>query len=76
MCANSTGCELAFLSASDAAVSQEVADGKITIQSACALNTRYNYNVHDFRNDISDYYTSYAHVLKLYNNHYMQVEAK
>jgi hypothetical protein len=29
------------LSASDATVSQEVADGKISVQSACALNTRY-----------------------------------
>jgi hypothetical protein len=42
MCANSTGRAQAFLSASDAEVSQEVADGKISIQSACALNTRYN----------------------------------
>jgi hypothetical protein len=42
MCANSTGRAQAFLSASDAAVSQEVADGKIGIQSACALNTRYD----------------------------------
>jgi hypothetical protein len=41
MCANSTGRAQAFLSASDAAVSQEFADGKISIQSACALNTRY-----------------------------------
>jgi hypothetical protein len=41
MCANSTGRAPAFLSASDAAVSQEVADVKISIQSACALNTRY-----------------------------------
>jgi hypothetical protein len=32
MCANSTGRAQAFLSASDAAVSQEVADGKISIQ--------------------------------------------
>jgi hypothetical protein len=42
MCANSTGRAQAFLSASDAAVSLEVADGKINVQSACALNTRYN----------------------------------
>jgi hypothetical protein len=41
MCANSTSHAQEFLSASDAAVSQEVADGKISIQSACALNTRY-----------------------------------
>jgi hypothetical protein len=41
MCANGTGRAQAFLSASDVAVSQEVADGKISIQSACALNTRY-----------------------------------
>jgi hypothetical protein len=41
MCANSTGRAQAFLSASDGAVSQEVADAKISIQSACALNTRY-----------------------------------
>jgi hypothetical protein len=43
MCANSTGRAQAFLSASDAAVSREVADGKISIQSARALNTRYVY---------------------------------
>jgi hypothetical protein len=41
MYVNSTGRAQAFLSASDAAVSQEVADGKSSIQSACALNTRY-----------------------------------
>jgi hypothetical protein len=41
MCANSTGHAQAFVSASDAAVSQEVTDGKTSIQSACALNTRY-----------------------------------
>jgi hypothetical protein len=41
MCANSTSRAQAFLSESDVAVSQEVADGKIGIQSACALNTRY-----------------------------------
>jgi hypothetical protein len=40
MCANSTGRSQAFLSASDAAVSQEVVDEKISIQSACALNTQ------------------------------------
>jgi hypothetical protein len=32
----------AFLTASGAALSEEVADGKINVQSACALNTRYN----------------------------------
>jgi hypothetical protein len=31
----------AFLSASGAALSQEVADGKYNVQSHCALNTRY-----------------------------------
>jgi hypothetical protein len=41
MCSNSTGRAQAFLSASDAAVLQEVADSKIGIQSAFALNTRY-----------------------------------
>jgi hypothetical protein len=41
MCANSANHAQAFLSASVAAVSQEVAYGKISIQSACALNTRY-----------------------------------
>jgi hypothetical protein len=41
MCANSTGSTQAFLSASDAAVSEKVADCKISIQSACALNTLY-----------------------------------
>jgi hypothetical protein len=34
MCANSTGRMQAFLSASDAAVLQEVANGKISIESA------------------------------------------
>jgi hypothetical protein len=42
MCANSTSRTQTFLLASDAAVSQKAANGKITIQSACALNTRYN----------------------------------
>jgi hypothetical protein len=42
MCANSTDRTQLFLSASDAAVSQEAADGKISIQSACSLNTRYS----------------------------------
>jgi hypothetical protein len=41
MCANSINYAQAFLTASDAALSQEVADGKISIQSAYALNTRY-----------------------------------
>jgi hypothetical protein len=41
MCANSTGRTRAFLLASNAVVSQEVADGKISIQAACAQNTRY-----------------------------------
>jgi hypothetical protein len=43
MCANTTGRAQAFLSAGNAAVSQEVEDEKISIQSACALNTRYLY---------------------------------
>jgi hypothetical protein len=34
MCANSTGRAQAFISASGAAVSQEVADSKINMQSA------------------------------------------
>jgi hypothetical protein len=38
MCAKSTGRAQVFLSASDSAVSQEVADGKFSIQSACALS--------------------------------------
>jgi hypothetical protein len=41
MCANSTSHTQAFLSTSDAAVPQEVSDGEISIQTACALNTRY-----------------------------------
>jgi hypothetical protein len=41
MCANSTSRAQAILLASDAAVSQEVANGKISIQSACTLNTLY-----------------------------------
>jgi hypothetical protein len=47
MCANSTGRAQAFLSASDAAISQEVSGGKISIQSACALNTLYCIKVYD-----------------------------
>jgi hypothetical protein len=31
----------AFFSATGAALSQEVADGKINVQTACALNTLY-----------------------------------
>jgi hypothetical protein len=34
---------------------------------------KYNYNAYDFLNDISDFHTSYAHVLKVCNNHQMQV---
>jgi hypothetical protein len=34
-----------FFSASGAALSQEVADGKINIKSASALNTRYNHGL-------------------------------
>jgi hypothetical protein len=41
MCASSSGRAAAFFSASDAALSQQVADGKITVHSACALITRY-----------------------------------
>jgi hypothetical protein len=41
MCASSSGREAAFFSASGAALSQEVADGKFNVQSACALITRY-----------------------------------
>jgi hypothetical protein len=37
MCASSSGCAAAFFSASGAALSQQVADGKINIQSACTL---------------------------------------
>jgi hypothetical protein len=41
----STWCRaVAFFSASVAALSQEVADGKINAQSASALNTRYHFN--------------------------------
>jgi hypothetical protein len=32
-----------FFSASDPLLSQEVADSKINVQSACDLNTMYNY---------------------------------
>jgi hypothetical protein len=41
MCDNSTVRTQTFLSAGDAAVLQEVAKVRISIQSACALNTRY-----------------------------------
>jgi hypothetical protein len=39
MCVSCTGWAAAFFSASDPSLSQEVADGKINVQSACALNT-------------------------------------
>jgi hypothetical protein len=35
------GVAAAFFLASDALLLQEVADGKINVQSACALNTMY-----------------------------------
>jgi hypothetical protein len=41
MCASSSSRTEAFFSASGAALSQEVADGKISVQSPCALNTVY-----------------------------------
>jgi hypothetical protein len=39
MCASSPSHAEAFFSASGTALSQEVADGKINVQSACAVNT-------------------------------------
>jgi hypothetical protein len=41
MCATCTGRAAAFFSASGPSLSQEVADGKINVQSACPLNTMY-----------------------------------
>jgi hypothetical protein len=41
MCASSSGCAAAFFSASGAALSQEVADGKMNVQAACSLNMVY-----------------------------------
>jgi enterochelin esterase-like enzyme len=41
MCASYTGRAPAFFSASDASLSQGVAEGKINAQSVCALNTVY-----------------------------------
>jgi hypothetical protein len=35
----------AFFSASGAALSQKVADGKINVQSACALDIRFKINI-------------------------------
>jgi hypothetical protein len=55
MFARSSGRVAAFLSASGAALSQEVADGKINVQSACALNMVYvvtaisSYMIRSFR---------------------------
>jgi hypothetical protein len=45
MCASSSGGTEAFFSASGTALSQEVADGKINIQSARTLNKVYIYMV-------------------------------
>jgi hypothetical protein len=39
MCASTSGGTAAFFSATGAAPSQEVADGKINVQSACDVNT-------------------------------------
>jgi hypothetical protein len=41
MCASSSGFAAAFSSASGAALSQEAADGKTNVQSACAVNMVY-----------------------------------
>jgi hypothetical protein len=41
ICASSSGRTVAFFSASGAVCLQEVADGKINIQSTCALGTQY-----------------------------------
>jgi hypothetical protein len=41
MCASYTGRMPAFFSASGPSLLQEVADGKINVQSVCALNTVY-----------------------------------
>jgi hypothetical protein len=43
MYATSTDRAAAFFSATVAVPLQEVANGKINVQSACALNTVYNY---------------------------------
>jgi hypothetical protein len=49
MCAKSTGRALAFLSASGAAVSQEVADGKISI--SISLHSEHAINSSPFSGD-------------------------
>lgn len=55
MCASSSGRAAAFFSASGAALSQEVDDSKINVQSACALTTVYvatassSYDLSDLR---------------------------
>jgi hypothetical protein len=41
MYASSSGRAASFFSANGAALSQQIADGKINVQSACALSTRY-----------------------------------
>jgi hypothetical protein len=41
MCGSSSGRAAAFSSASGAALSQEIADGKIDVQSAFAMDTLY-----------------------------------
>jgi hypothetical protein len=41
MCATGSESPQAFFSAGGASLSQEVADGKISVQSACALNILY-----------------------------------
>jgi hypothetical protein len=50
MCASNSGRVAARVSASDTALTQEVADGKINVQSACALDTWYTkYSVTSYK---------------------------
>jgi hypothetical protein len=41
MCVSSSGRAAEFFSAGDTSLSKEVSDSKISVQSACALNTVY-----------------------------------
>jgi hypothetical protein len=49
MHASSSGRAATFFSASAAALSQEVAGGKMHVQSACALNAVYRLYRHKFK---------------------------
>jgi predicted nucleic acid binding AN1-type Zn finger protein len=65
MCASSSGRAAAFFSASGAALSQEVTDGKMNVQSACALDTRYFCGQHEGKENFEFHFVT--PLLQLYS---------